>query len=230
MFDNLIESKPKKQRSFLQTMFSIAVHGLLIFGAIKATQGVAETIAEREIDTTMVFLKAPEPVKQPEPPPPQDVIVSANPPPKGFQTVIAPTDIPKDIPPVDLNQKPFDPRDFTGKGVEGGVATGVVGGTGPVDIGSVVVSAAEADEPPSLVSAGPKMTPPGMEGVPARVRFRFVVDTLGRAEPPSLQVVNSTSKVFEGPAREMVLRSVFKPGMSGGRKVRVLVEQNVTFN
>ena len=230
MFDNLIESKPKKQRSFMQMVFSVVVHGLLIFGAIKATQGVAETMADRPIDTTIAFLKPPEPVKQPEPPPPEDVIVSANPPPKGFQTVIAPTDIPKDIPPVDLNQKPFDPRDFTGKGIEGGVASGVIGGTGPVDIGSVVVSAAEADEPPSLLSAGAQMTPPGMEGVPGRVRFKFIVDTLGRAEPSSLQVVSSTSKVFEAPARQMVLKSVFKPGMSAGRKVRVLVEQNVTFN
>ena len=56
MFDNLIESKPKKQRSFMQTIFSIAVHGLLIFGAIKATQGVAETMANRPIDSTVVFL------------------------------------------------------------------------------------------------------------------------------------------------------------------------------
>lgn len=229
MFDNLIESNAKKQRTFGQTAFSVLVHGVLIFAAIKATQGVAETMADREIDTTMVFLKAPEPVKQPEPPPPEDVIVSANPPPQGFQTVIAPTDIPTDIPPVDLNQKPFDPRDFTGRGVEGGIASGVIGGTGPVDLSSVI-SSAEADEVPALVSAGPRRSPPGFEGVPGRVTFEFIVDTTGRAEPASLKVASSTNKIFEAPARETILKSVFKPGMSGGRKVRVLVVQSVAFN
>lgn len=229
MFDNLIESKPKKQRTLGQTTVSVVVHALLIFGAIKATQGVAEEMANRPIDTTMIFMKPPEPVKQPEPPPPEDVVVSANPPPKGFQTVIAPTDIPKDIPPIDLNQKPFDPKDFTGKGIEGGVATGVVGGTGPVDLNTVVTSA-EADEQPQLLSAGPKRVPPGMEGVPARVQFEFIVDTVGRAEARSIKVLSSTNKLFEEPAREMVAKSVFKPGRQGGRAVRVLVTQAVSFS
>jgi hypothetical protein len=122
----------------------------------------------------------------------------------------------------------FVGRPFTGKGIEGGVATGVVGGTGPVDLNTVVTSA-EADEQPQLLSAGPKRTPPGMEGVPARVQFEFIVDTLGRAESRSIKVLNSTNKLFEEPAREMVLKSVFKPGRQGGRPVRVLVTQAVTF-
>src|SRR5438045_2072532 len=132
VFENLIESKPKGTRTIGQSVMSLLVHGLIIFGAVKATQGVAETIKNRPVDTTMVFLKPPPPPPPPPDQPPPDVIVSANPPPKGFQTVVAPTDIPKDIPPIDLNEKPFDPKDFTGKGVEGGIATGVVGGTGPV--------------------------------------------------------------------------------------------------
>ena len=145
MFENLIESKQRSQKTWSQTVLSILLHGLLIFGAVKATQGVAETIKNRPVDTTMVFLKPPEPPKPPPEQPPPDVIVAANPPPKGFQTVVAPTDIPKDIPPVDLDQKPFDPRDFTGKGVEGGIGTGVAGGTGPVS-GEVFLEA-QLDDP-----------------------------------------------------------------------------------
>ena len=230
MFDNLIESKARKQRTLGQTAFSIAVHGLLAFAAIKATQGVAETMADRPIDTTMVFLKAPETPPPPPPPTPEEVVVSANPPPKGFQTVVAPTDIPKDIPPVDLNQKAFDPRDFTGKGIEGGLGTGIVGGTGPVDVGSVVVSSAEADDPPSLLSAGPLQAPAGMAGVPGQVRVTFIVDTAGRVEAPSYRVLSSTNKVFEPAARDAVLKSVFRPGRQGGRLVRVQVVQNVKFD
>ncbi|MEO7986112.1 MAG: hypothetical protein ABI766_06230, partial [Gemmatimonadales bacterium] len=120
MFENLIESKQKGTRTLGESVLSLLVHGAIIFGAVKATQGVAETIRNRPVDTTMVFLKPPPPPPPPPDQPPPDVIVSANPPPKGFQTVVAPTDIPKDIPPIDLNEKPFDPKDFTGKGVEGG--------------------------------------------------------------------------------------------------------------
>ena len=167
MFDNLIESQQKRQRKFGQTMFSLAVHALLIFLAVKATQVVATTTEAPTVDTTVSFLKPPAPPPEPPPPPPDEVIVSANPPPKGFQTVVAVADIPKDIPPVDLNQKAFNPNDFTGKGVEGGIAAGIAGGTGPVDLNNVVTSA-EADEQPSMISAGPKVVPPGMAGVPGQ--------------------------------------------------------------
>ncbi len=229
MFDNLIESKAKKKTPLGQTIVSVALHVLIIFLAVKATQGLADAVDDKPLDTTMVFLKAPETPPPPPPPQPQDVVVSANPPPKGFQTVVAPTDIPKDIPPVDLNQKAFDPRDFTGKGVEGGVSTGIVGGTGPVDLGSVVVSSAQADEPPEMITPGPKRTPGGFEGVPGKVLLSFIVDTLGRAESGSVKVVTTTNKVFDEAARELVLKSNFKPGRNGGRTVRVLVQQAVLF-
>lgn len=230
MFDNLIESKQKRQRSFGQTLFSLAIHAVLIFLAVKATQVTADAIAEPKVDTTISFLKPPEPEPEPPPPPPEDVIVSANPPPKGFQTVVAVADIPKDIPPVDLNQKPFDPRDFSGKGVEGGISTGVIGGTGPVDVGSVVVSSAEAEEQPQLVSAGPKVVPPGMAGVPGRVSFTFIIDTTGHAEPNSFQLNSATNQVFVEPAKQMFLKSVYKPGRLQGKPVRVKVTQGVTFS
>ena len=229
MFDNLIESQAKRKNTLGQTITSVIVHAVLILAAVKATQGIAEAAEDKPIDTTVVFLKPPVETPPPEPPKPQDVVVSANPPPKGFQTVVAPTDIPKDIPPVNLNQKAFDPRDFTGKGVEGGVATGIIGGTGPVDVGSVVVSSAEADEPPRMLTPGLLRTPSGFEGVPGRVMLTFIVDTLGRAEPPSVKVVSSTNKVFEEPAKDVILKANFKPGRNGGRTVRVLVQQPVVF-
>ena len=65
MFENLIESKAKGQRTLGQSALSLLIHGALIAAAVKATQGMAETIKEKPIDTTMVFLKPP-----PPPPPP----------------------------------------------------------------------------------------------------------------------------------------------------------------
>ena len=61
MFENLIESKQRSPKTMGQTALSVLLHGLIIFGAVKATQGVAETIKNRPVDTTMVFLKPPEP-------------------------------------------------------------------------------------------------------------------------------------------------------------------------
>ena len=111
---------------------------------------MAETIKNRPVDTTMVFLKPPGRPRPRRDQPPPDVIVAANPPPKGFQTVVAPTDIPKDIPPIDLNEKPFDPKDFTGKGVEGGIATGIVGRHRPGDRRGVPGGAAGRSGPADL--------------------------------------------------------------------------------
>ncbi len=230
MFENLIESKQKGTRTIGQTALSVIVHGGLILGAVKATQGMAETITNRPVDTTMVFLKPPPP---PPPPPPDqlppDAIVAANPPPKGFQTVVAPTDIPKDIPPIDLNEKPFDPKDFTGKGIEGGIAAGIVGGTGPVT-GEVFLEA-QLDDPVQPISIPTPRYPPVLQsaGIAGAVDLQYVVDTTGHAEPGSFKVLKSTHPAFTEPAKEAISKGVFKPAKFKGQAVRQLVQQRISF-
>src|ERR1043166_4197760 len=105
MFETLIESRPKKTRTFKQSAISLILHIVLGYGAIKATTGAAETLKAILQDTTMVFLKPPEPPPPPPDTPPPEAIVTANPPPLGFQTVMPPTEIPKEIPPVNLNER-----------------------------------------------------------------------------------------------------------------------------
>jgi periplasmic protein TonB len=229
VFENLIESKPKGSRTVGQSILSVLVHGGLIFGAVKATQGVAETIKNRPVDTTMVFLKPPPPPPPPPDQPPPDVIVAANPPPKGFQTVVAPTDIPKDIPPIDLNEKPFDPKDFTGKGVEGGISTGVVGGTGPVT-GEVFLEA-QLDDPVQPISIPTPRYPPVLQsaGIAGAVDLQYVVDTTGHAEPNSFKVLKTTHPAFAEPAKEAIAKGVFKPAKFKGQAVRQLVQQRISF-
>ncbi len=232
MFENLIESKQKKFQSTKQTIISTIVHGLLIFAALKVSSGAAETLKEILQDTTMVFLKPPEPPPPPEnEPPPPDVIVSANPPPMGFQTVIPPTDIPKEIPPIDLNQK-FNAADFSGKRVEGGIAKGIVGGTGPVDVNVETFLEAEVDDPVRPINIPRPRYPPVMQqaGIEGRVEVQYVVDTTGHAEPGSWRVLRSTNKAFEEPAREAIMKAVFRPARIRGQAVRQLVQQAITFN
>lgn len=228
MFEILIESKPQKQKTAGQTVFSLIIHALLIAVAVKVTAGAAERVVDALADTTMVFLEAPKETPPPVTPPP-DQVVQANPPPKGFQTVIAPTDIPKEIPPVNLNERALDPRDFTGKGVEGGIAAGVVGGTGPV-IGETFLEA-QVDDPPQLISSGPQLFPPAMRaaGIPGKVTMQFVVDVTGHVEPNSLRVLSTSHQAFVEPTKQMLLKSLFKPGKVHGQAVRVLVQQVINF-
>jgi periplasmic protein TonB len=179
----------------------------------------------------MVFLKPPPPPPPPPDQPPPDVIVAQNPPHKGFQTVVAPTDIPKDIPPVDLEQKPFDPRDFTGKGVEGGLGKGIVGGTGPVDVAGIVYTEGQLDDPVQPISIPTPRYPPVLQsaGIAGSVDLQYVVDTTGHAEPNSFKVMKSTHPAFAEPAKEAILKGVFKPAKFKGQPVRQLVQQRISF-
>jgi protein TonB len=231
VFENLIESKSTAKKSFGQSVLSLLVHAAVIFAAVKVTTGAAETIKEIVADTTMVFLKPPPPPPPPPDQPPPDVIVSANPPPKGFQTVVAPTDIPKDIPPIDLNEKPFDPKDFTGKGVEGGIAAGIVGGTGPVEVSGEVFLEAQLDDPVQPISIPTPRYPPVLQsaGIAGRVELQYVVDTTGHAEPNSFKVLKTTHPAFVEPAKEAITKGVFKPAKFKGQPVRQLVQQAISF-
>lgn len=231
MFENLIESKPKREKSLGQSILSVIVHTLLIAAAVKATAGAAETVLKVNTDTLNMFIAPPEPPPPPPPPPEtQNVVVTNNPPPQGFQTIMPPKDIPTTIPPVNLNEK-FDARDFSGKGMEGGVATGVVGGTGPVISTGEQFTVDQVDDPVQYLD-GPKPNYPGVlksAGVEGRVNLRFIVGTDGRVEANTIQVLSSTNKAFEEPAIQAIKGSRFKPAKIRGQPVRQLVDQAVAF-
>jgi len=229
MFENLIESKPKKVRTFKQQALSLVLHVTLGYLAVKATAGAAEELTKVLQDTTQFVLKAPEPPPPPPEQPPPDMVVSATPPPLGFQTVMPPTEIPKDIPPVNLNER-FNAADFSGKGVEGGIATGVVGGTGPVT-GETFLQT-EVDDPVQQINIPKPRFPPVLQqaGVSGFVDVTYVVDTTGHAEPSSWKVQKSSNVQFEAPAREAIMKGVFKPARIKGAAVRQLVQQKISFN
>ena len=74
-------------------------------------------------------------VKKKEPPPPKEEPKPLRgrggrpAPPKGFQTLTAPMNIPDVLPDIDLSKKVTNEADFTGKGVAGGRGKGVVART-----------------------------------------------------------------------------------------------------
>lgn len=235
MFENLIESKPKKERTIGQTILSVVVHAALIAGAIKATQGAAEIVQEKIAAQADFVLNEPPPPPPPPPDQPPPTVVAANPPPQGFQTIMPPRDLPTEIPPVNLNEK-FDARDFSGRGVEGGVATGIVGGTGPVITDNIVGSESftvdQVDDPAAVIGGTMPAYPDVMKsvGIEGVVRLRFVVGTNGRVEPNTIQVVSSSNKAFEPAAVNGIQKVIFKPARMRGQPVRQLVEQNIRFS
>jgi protein TonB len=229
MFENLIESKPKKVRTWKQQAVSVVLHLVIGYAAITATKGAAEELTKVLQDTTMMFLKAPEPPPPPPEAPPPEAVVTANPPPLGFQTVMPPTEIPKDIPPVNLNER-FNAADFTGKGVEGGIAAGVAGGTGPVTGETFLQD--QVDDPVQVISKVQPRYPPVLQqaGVSGYVEATWIVDTTGHAESSSWKVLKSTNAQFEAPAREAILKALYKPARIRGAAVRQLVQQRISFN
>ena len=53
---------------------------------------------------------------------------------------------------------------------------------------------------------------------------RFVVDTTGRVERGSVQVVSSSNELFTASVRSALPSLRFRPASAGGRLVRQLVE------
>lgn len=230
MFNQLLESKPKKQRSLTGTLYSVGAHTVLIAIAVYVTAkaGIAdEGIKQEKIQFVEVKPEEPPPPK--ELPPPPDAIVTP-PPPKGFQVLQAPIDIPAVIPEIDLTKKVTDEADFSGKGVKGGIARGVVGGTAPVTDQPYMDF--QVEQAVSAMPGSPTPTYPEVlraSGVEGTVMVQFVVDTSGKAERPSFKILSSTNDLFSASVRAALPRMRFYPAQIAGRKVKQLVQQPFQF-
>jgi len=229
MFNNLLESKPKKEKRGGGTVASIVMHSVLVGLAVYATANAAiqnEKPRQEKID----FVETPK--DEPPPPPPPDV-VAAPPPPKGFQVLTAPVEIPDVIPDIDLSKKVIDESDFSGKGVAGGKASGVEGGKAPIVNSDQPYFEFQVEKPvvPAPGSTSPRY--PDMlrqAGVEGEVLAQFVVDTTGRAEANSLKILKSSHDLFVQSVRNALPQMRFIPAEVGGRKVKQLVQQPFTFS
>jgi protein TonB len=215
VYDNLIESRRKRDRKkyFGVGFVSLVVHTAVIAGAVIATLNAGQSDSKVKIDTAMVYLE------QQQQKPPEQQPVQLDVPLKGFQTVVAPTEIPTNIPPVNLTEK-FDPKDYSGSGVEGGSANGVV------PTGNEVFMEAIVEEKPSVLSAPPPPYPELLRqaGIKGRVLIQAVIDTTGRAELNSVKIIQSPNPGFDQPSRTWIQHALFRPARVHGRAVRVLVQ------
>jgi len=87
------------------------------------------------------------------------------------------------------------------------------------------------DERPEVLTGPPLSYPEPLRqaGVAGRVLVRAVIDTLGRAEPASVVVLESPNRGFDRAAIDYVRRALFRPARVLGRPVRVLVDVPIEF-
>jgi protein TonB len=230
MFENLIETKPKKPQTAKSMALSVFIHTLVIGGAVYGTMQAKEAIDKPKAEKVeFVDMKKdePPPPKEEAPPPPE--VVVAPPPPKGFQVLTAPIKIPDVLPEIDLSKKVTDEGDFTGKGVAGGIGKGVVGGTGPVGDQTYFEFQVEKQV---AAQPGPGPRYPDMlrsANVEGEVLVQFVVDTTGRVENGSIKILKSSHDLFTNAVRTALASMRFYPAEIGGRKVKQLVQQPFNF-
>jgi protein TonB len=211
--------------------FSTVLQTAVIGAAVMATVGVAARDAPVAVDTVMLALDDPTQQAEAEPEP-QDAppIVTTLSAPKGFQVLEAPIDIPTTIPPVDLTQR-FDPRDYSGRGTEGGVFAGVEGGTPTVDLDQVF-DAVAVEELPEQIYAPPPTYPSALRraNIEGYVEVEYVVRADGTVDPATVTIVESSHRQFEQPAVNAVKQARFRPGRMRGKPVSVLIRQRFNFS
>ena len=117
MLDVLVLSRPPswRLRYFGGGSVSAAAHSAILTLIVFATGRSAAVQQALGFDTTLVYVaphRTPEPDRQAEQEREQAArqVVLVDAPVKGFQTIAAITDIPNELPPVDLTER-FDPRD-----------------------------------------------------------------------------------------------------------------------
>jgi protein TonB len=229
MFNQLIESKAKKQKMAGGTVFSIVLHTFLIAGAVYATARAGVKDEKSKAEKIQFVEMKKEPPKVPDKPPPPKEVVVKPPPPKGFQVLRAPLKIDIKIPEIDLSKSITNESDFSGKGVKGGTGNGVVGGIANTN---QTYFEFQVEKPAEMLSDSPKPKYPSVlesSGIAGEVQAQFVVNSSGKADMDSFKVLKSTNELFTQAVKSVLPRMRFSPAQIGGKPVNQLVQQSFQF-
>ncbi|HEX7937773.1 MAG TPA: energy transducer TonB, partial [Gemmatimonadaceae bacterium] len=189
MLTTLIASRGHHTNSFRAQALSVALHAVLITGAVLATQRAAAVIEHIVPEPVQYVRTVPDVTPRPTP---HSIDVTRF---KGFQVVTSPVVIPDVLPPIDLTKPLTDAANYTGTGVPGGRADGIVPTTDP----GAPLTIDEVDVPVRLVpGSGRPAYPDALRsaGLAGEVNVQFVVDTTGRADLKNITVISSTHPRF----------------------------------
>ncbi len=230
MFQTLIESRATRTRSVGGSMVSVVVHAGIVGALVVATAHATVAHVAEQRETAVKFTNT----TPPPPPPPAATreVFTATPVAKGFTVLQTPIDIPTSLPAIDLNAPPTNLDNFTGIGKPGGRADGLEGGTRAAGPLNGVFLESEVEKPVAVLpgTAGPSypetLRTAGIEG---RVMAQFVVDSTGRVELSTFQVLESQHPLFTAAVRSALSRMRFLPAEARGARVAQLVQQSFQF-
>jgi protein TonB len=228
----LLESKARRQRRIGGMALSIAVH-LAIIGAVTATTVHARRPTREPIIAVRVIPPAPHP---PAPMPSEPRRVTASHVATRGTTIAVDqihisTDPHTSLPPIDYTPQP--PSDYVTS------RAGIPTGTGTAAPRSIVDGEEASDNTDwrgnellmRIVTPATPRYPESLRqaGIDGRVLVRFVVDTMGRIDVSSVQVIQSTHDLFTRAVRDALGNFRFRPAEAKGHRVPAMAEMPFEF-
>ena len=220
MFEALMLEK--QERKLSHPVLALAIHASVIVCAIGARSGEHQASQPR-IDKQVIYVPAApgttsEVGSGKESPLPRPV----------------PCDCSVDAPGPILLPPPVVKRvaipGFPGPGRDGGRAQSLLDSGPPLLSG--VYREGDLTEPPAVVHFPPPVYPPGLRvaGIEGIVQVEYVVDTDGRVEPGSINIVSTDHPLMAESVHQVLQQARFTPGKVRGMAVRTLVRQLVRFS
>lgn len=217
MFSTLPASAFQGDRDARGLLTSFAAHTAAIASAVWLTTGPAAHVVRYDPVELPVYVATPAArERRPLPAPPS------------APRADVPTDaLPPILPPIRPATTAFDAAHALASGV-GVLPAGIPVGMERAGSSSVggAFDADAVDQP--VVPIANQLAPRYPEslrqaGAGGKVLARFIVDTLGRVESGSIEIVESSHALFAEAVRDALGRERFAPAESGGRRVRQLV-------
>jgi TonB family protein len=220
----LLESRKTQKRPVRQGVVSIALHALVIAGAVQATTVTVAPRVEPAPPPNLIFV-GPAPLSRSSLAP-----TSSGPSLSSVPSLPTALDLPDRIPLPDLGID-WNPRQWRSDRTIGSPGVGNRPPVGNETAPPTIFVPEEVDQPVEPLYLPAPRYPPALQqlSVEGRVMVRFVVDTLGVVEPDSWQVVSADHPAFAAAAREALLKARFRPALLRGKPVRQLVQQAVRF-
>ena len=223
MFGTLIESRAVTPRRTGGSIASILFHSVVITGGVLATaKDIVTAAPEGPLPRIMPYVRMVEPSATRRPVSVSSASVASAP---FLQRLNIPTIVPIGIPPIDLTAAPT-PAEFR---------SGPVGTPGILcehDCAASTVTDADGRQlwgandlmMRLLEDPVPPRYPEALRraGVEGDVVAKFVVDTTGRVDLRSVEILRSTHDAFTTAVREALSKLRFAPATTGERKIRAL--------
>jgi protein TonB len=227
VFTTLLASNAPTVRTPGSTAASLALHAAMITAAVWLT---AQRVNANPVPTDVHIAYVPQAPPQPPVPSP----ASAHPTPLTPPTVpviSVPVTVPTTLPAIAATPMPVTDATVFSVGPASLGAQGAHAGATPIGSGDVAYDGVSVDTPVVPLAGSPPRYPALLKdaGVEGRVDVRFVVDTLGRVERTSVEVIDATHALFVEAVRAALLRQRFIPAEVAGRRVRQLVTQPFLF-